>query len=428
MKQKSVHVLGLSVAIACALALTACSSGNGAGSGPTQLVMTIWGSDNDTKTYQERADAYTVTNPDVKVTVRNIPVDNYAQQVNTMLSGGDAPDLILVDGNSAPGLASRGALVDLSPLIQAANLDPASVVDAGRLTGYALNGKQYALPDRGGNIVFYYNKTMFDAAGVAYPTAGWTWDQMVSAAQKLTIREGDQTTQWGVAVDDWPNATASVLTSFGCVWFNDDMTKSTVDSPECQNGLQKYGDLSLTLKVSPTLQEYADYGQNVNRDALFAQSQAAMIWAGVWDVPDFVAQGLSFGLVPPPIGVAGNPNMQAFGTGIAIASASKNQDAAWGVLQYMFSPDGQRPIVTNQQDVPSAKVLMSDWQANLPAGVTYDEVLKAGDLVFSQAAPPQIGEITQQFQKDLNPFFNGQATAADTLTKAAASMNSILSS
>jgi len=390
--------------------------------------MSIWGSDTDTTAYQQRADAYTAMHPGIKVTVTNIPTANYLQQVNTMITGGSAPDIILVDGTSGPSLASRGALVDMTPLLQAANLDPTTVVDAGRLTGYQMNGDQFALPDRGGNIVFYYNKTMFDAAGVAYPTNGWTWDDMVSAAQKMTIRDGTKTTQWGVAIDDWPNATASVLNSWGCQWFNSDFTQATINSDACVTGLTNYGDLQLTLKVSPTLKDYADYGQNVNRDALFSQGQTAMIWAGVWDAADFAQQGLSFGIVPPPTGVPGQATMQAFGTGLAISSASKNQDAAWDVVQYMFSPAGQQPIVDNHQDVPSANSLLSAWAASLPAGVTYDEVTAAtsNGMVFSSPGLPQMNQITQQLQTDLDDYFNGLSSPSTVLNKANTEINAIL--
>jgi len=433
MKQSMRPFIGLAVISAFALTLTACGGGTPTTPGsaePTSasLVMSIWGSDNDTKSYQQRADAFTATHPGITVTVTNIPTANYLQQVNTMISGGSAPDIILVDGSSGPSLASRGALVDMTPLISAANLDPTSVVDAGRLTGYQLNGEQFALPDRGGNIVFYYNKTMFDAAGLTYPTNGWTWDDMVNAAKALTITSGGQTTQWGVAVDDWPNATASVLNSWGCQWFNSDFTAATINSDACITGLTNYGDLSLTLKVSPTLKDYADFGQNVNRDALFAQGQTAMIWAGVWDAGDFAQQGLSFGIVPPPTGVPGQATMQAFGTGIGISSASANQAAAWEVVQYMFSAEGQQPIVDNQEDVPSANALMSAWEASLPTGVTYDEVTAAtsSGMVFSSPALPQMNQISQQLQTDLDDYFNGLSSPSTVLNTANDNINQIL--
>ncbi len=421
-------MVAVGTATAMGLTMTACGS-KSAQQGTADhanLIMTIWGSDNDTKTYQQRADAYTAKHPGVKVTVKNIPVENYDQQVDTMIAGGSSPDIIEVNGTDGPALASKNVLLDLGPKIQSDGLKLEDTVDAARVKGYALKGKQFAVPDRGGNLVFYYNKTMFDKAGVPLPKAGWTWQQFTDAAQKLTIVQGGTTVQYGVAIDDWPNAVESVVRSFGGTLLNDSLTAPAIDSPAYRKGLQAYYDLVAKLKVSPSLKDYANFGKDVNRDALFAQGKTAMIWAGLWDIPDFVKQNLSFGIVPPPTGVAGNPTMLAFGTGLAVGARSKNQGAAWEVVRYMFSADGQRPIVTNQEDVPSAKSPIPEWQKGLPQGVTYDELAKASDMVFPDQTPPQIAEIEKQVQQDLYPFFTGSATVDQATSTAAAHIKNIL--
>ncbi|WP_203920152.1 ABC transporter substrate-binding protein [Rugosimonospora africana] len=388
--------------------------------------MTIWGSSNDTKTYQQRADAYTAQHPGVKVTVKNIPVDNYDQQVDTMIAGNSSPDIIEVNGTDGPSLASRGVVLDLGPKIQSAGLKLEDTVDAARVKGYNLKGKQFALPDRGGNLVFYYNKTMFDKAGVALPKAGWTWDEFTAAAQKLTIVQGGKTVQYGVAIDNWPQAVESVARSFGGTLLNDALDKPAIDSSQFRGGMQAYYDLAAKLKVSPTMKDYANFGQNVNRDALFAQGKTAMIWAGLWDVPDFVKQGLSFGIAPPPTVDPANPTMMAFGTGLAVGSRSKNQQAAWEVVKYMFSADGQKPIVTNQEDVPSATALIPEWEKSLPPGVSYAEVAQASNQVFSPQTPPQGAEIEKQVEQDLYPFFTGSASIDQATSTAAGHIKGIL--
>lgn len=430
MKPRAVLRTMVAVGTATAMSLTmaACGSksGQGGSSDNANLIMTIWGSDNDTKTYQQRADAYTKAHPGVKVTVKNIPVDNYDQQVDTMISGGSSPDIIEVNGTDGPALASHNVLLDLGPKLQSDSLKPEDTVDAARVKGYSLKGKQFALPDRGGNLVFYYNKTMFDKAGVQVPKAGWTWDEFTAAAQKLTIVQDGKTVQYGVAIDDWPNAVESVVRSFGGTLLNDGLSAPAIDSSAYKTGLQSYYDLIGKLKVSPSLKDYADFGKDVNRDALFAQGKTAMIWAGLWDIPDFVKANLSFGIVPPPSGDGTSPTMLAFGTGLAVGARSKHQDAAWQVVKYMFSPDGQRPIVTNQEDVPSAKALLSDWEKGLPQGVTYDELAKASDMVFPDQTPPQIAEIEKQVQQDLYPFFTGSQTVDQATSTAASHIKGIL--
>ena len=57
-----------------------------------------------------------------------------------------------------------------------------------------MDGNLYAMPDRGGALILYYNKDMFDGAGISYPTKDWTWVEFLDAAQKLTVRDGDAVT------------------------------------------------------------------------------------------------------------------------------------------------------------------------------------------------------------------------------------------
>jgi multiple sugar transport system substrate-binding protein len=427
-RRAALRTMAVFAAASVGIALTACGSDTEqqGSADSADLVMSIWGSTNDTKTYQQRADAYTAAHPGVKVTVKNIPIENYDQQVDTMIAGGSSPDIILVDSTRGPALASRGAILDLTPRIQSAGLKLEDTVDASRVNGYNLKGKQFALPDRGGNLVFYYNKTMFEKAGVPLPKAGWTWDEFTAAARKLTIVEGGRTTQYGVAIDNWPQAVESVARSFGGTILNEALDQPAIDSPEFRRALQTYQDLAAKLKVSPTLQDYADFGQNVNRDALFAQGKTAMIWAGLWDIPDFVQQGLSFGIAPPPSVDPANPTMMAFGTGLAVGSRSKQQDAAWEVVKHMFSVEGQRPIVANQQDVPSARALIPEWEKALPPGVSYAELTKASNQVFSAARPPQASQIAKQVEQDLYPFFTGGASVEEATSNAASHIKAIL--
>ena len=409
-------------------ATVACGAGSGGSQGSpdeAELVMTIWGSENDTRTYQQRADAYTAAHPGVTVAVRNIPIDNYDQQVETMITGGSSPDIVLVSGTRAPGLAARGGILPLDNLLKESNLVIEDHVDPARIDAYRFGGATYALPDRGGSVFLYYNKTMFRKAGVPEPRPGWTWDEFTAAARALTIVEGGQTVQYGAAVDDWPQAVQSVARSFGATMFTDSLDAAAIDSPEYREALTAYVALAQS-GVSPTLEDYADFGQNVNRDALFAQQRTAMIWAGPWDIPDFVEQGIDFGIAPPPVAKQGEPTMMALGTGLAVGAHSSNQAAAWKVIEYMFSAEGQRPIVENAQDVPTSLELVPEWVASLPGDVSYDAIAAVPDAVFAVRAPEQIAEVLEQVEQDLYPMFVGTTSVDEATSMAAANIDVIL--
>ena len=161
------------------------------------LKMACWGSENDIKTYEERAALVQEKYPEITLEVMAIPNDGYDTKVQTMIASGDAPDIIQV-GEASNSYASKGVLEDLTKLSEAAGLDLAKRFGTATST-YTWQNTLYAMPDRGGAMIVYYNKDMFDKAGVSYPTKEWTWKDLLEAAQKLTITKDGVVEQYGFA-------------------------------------------------------------------------------------------------------------------------------------------------------------------------------------------------------------------------------------
>ena len=137
---------------------------------PANLKFTFWGSELDQQVYQQRIDLFTAKNPDIKVELVYIPSD-YSQKVQTMIAGGTAPDIMQL-AEDIHSNSSKGQIIPLDNYITQDSVDlKARYGETGGLTGaYSYDGKLYAMPDRGGALILYYNKDMFDAAGISYPT------------------------------------------------------------------------------------------------------------------------------------------------------------------------------------------------------------------------------------------------------------------
>ena len=391
--------------------------------------MVMAGSTIDQQTYQERADLYTKAHPNVTVTVKNLPVANSNQELSTMIAGQDAPDIVEVGAVNSIGesLFAKGQLLNLTSYIKSAGLNLQRTFNPGLISGYAYKGEQYAIPDRGGYIVFYYNKAMFEKAGLPLPTDGWTWSQFVSDAQKLTVVQGGKTVQWGAAIDNWEPAVDSVTHSFGASPVSSDLTSATLDSPQYENALSSYNDLVWKYHVSPSPQDYANYGQNVNRDALFAEGKAAMIWAGLWDIPTDVQDHINFGIMDPPTGTPGDGNMMAAGTGLAVSAQSHYPQVAFDVIQAMTSPAGEMKIVQNDEDIPAAVADIPAYEKTLPAGVLYSQLAAAGNMIFTPQFPVQQVQMLTTIQTDLTAFFDGKQQVGPAVEKATTDVNQILS-
>lgn len=389
------------------------------------LVLTMWGGPTDTKTYQDRANLYTKEHPNVKITVKNIPNGHYDQELETMIAGGSSPDIVEVSQDFAP-LAAKGAIMNLSPSIKSSGISMNNLYSTGFINSYQYQGKQYAMPDRGGYILLFYNKTMFDKAGLSYPKAGWTWNEFLQDAQKLTIQKNGKTVQWGCAIDDWWPEYMAFTYGAGGWELNQSMTKATMATPQFQKGLEFYNDLAYKYKVSPTTKDYANLGKGTNRDSLFAQGKNAMSISGFWDIPAFEKQNLKFGMAPLPVGPSGHGGMAVAGTGLAVASKSKYPKIAFDVVKFMTSAKGEMPIVQNKEDLPAVKPDIPLWEKSLPQGVSYAQMAAAQSDLFSPRISPKWNEIQSKITQDFTAFFNGKENVQKATQQADKDVNQIL--
>ncbi len=163
---------------------------------PVTLTWGFWGSPEEKASHEKVAAEYMKLHPNVKFEYFFAPWDDYFTKLKTLWAGGDPkaiPDVLFLW--PTPSYAATGVLENLQPYIEKSGYDLKDywpyLLDSARY-----NGQVYGLPRDIEAHALYYNKKLFDAAGVAYPTDKWTWDDLVAAAQKLTKKEGDRVTQY----------------------------------------------------------------------------------------------------------------------------------------------------------------------------------------------------------------------------------------
>ncbi|WP_306744884.1 ABC transporter substrate-binding protein [Saccharothrix yanglingensis] len=176
---------GLALLAAVSLVATGCGSGGPADeSGPVTLTVSVWNLQG-TPEFKALFDAFERANPDVTVEPVDILADDYAEKVTTMLAGGDETDVITMKNvTDYARYAGRGQLADLTDTARGEGGAALAGLDA-----FAVDGKFFALPYRHDFWVLYYNKALFDRAGVPYPE-DLTWDQYTELARKLTRGDG----------------------------------------------------------------------------------------------------------------------------------------------------------------------------------------------------------------------------------------------
>lgn len=416
--------------MALAVGLTSCSSpstGGGGDSGAINLTMTIWGGDIDQTTMQQRLELAKAQYPDVTVDLQLIPSD-YDTKLQTMFAGNTAPDIMEV-AESVNAYSSKGQLVDLTSYFSDAGINPVTSFGQGSVDTYSTDGKLWGAPDRSGAAVVYYNKDLFDQAGVAYPTADWDWQAMRSAAQKLTQRDASgNVTVWGYAAGDWwPWYMSWMYQNGGRVL--DDSGKPVANSQENIDALQFYTDMVFQDKSCPSPVDYANAGlDNGSPDPLFAQGKLAMEVTGFWNIASLKDSTINWDIAPMWHGK--QKAVPAFSNSLAVTTQSKNQDAAAKLVTFLTSAAGQKPIADNGLDVPANIQAVADpsfqnasWNTT---GVDLSAFTSSAEDVFAPPYVPQWNEIQKAFTDGLADTYMGTQTVKDGLDQVQQTLQSLL--
>jgi multiple sugar transport system substrate-binding protein len=306
-------------------------------------------------------------------------------------------------------------LIEKDPTFRLDDYYP-NVVDIAR-RGKAL----YAIPQDFTPMVVYYNKRLFDKAGVPYPTSDWNFAQFRDVAKKLTI-PGDSSEappkQYGFAFTNWPAGWVMWLWNNGADHVAPDGSKTTgyLDSPKAVEALTYLRGLVTEDKVAPSISQTAALGVDP-----FANGQAAMAISGHWSLVGYKAAPKGPDGKPKitwdDLGVVALPHETPesqtvmYESGYAIGAHSKHKDLAWKFIKYMTSHRVQSVYqssgiaVCGRKDVAEERAKASKLEAEFipivpsarpPYGsriegyeFVEDQMQKAMDSVLRGARQPQ---------------------------------------
>lgn len=283
--------------------------------------------------------AFEAENPDIQVQLEPVGSGDYYARILTQIAAGDPPDLLQIGDDAVPMFVDRGAFVSLEPYINGEFPLDTSIYLPGMLEPGNWNGEQYLLPKDYSPMAVYYNKNLFDAAGVPYPQDGWTWEDFLSTAQALTVRDGDTTTQWGVQLPAaWTTGFEYWVAAAGGRLISEDGSTFVgyMDSPEVQKAVQFYADLYNLYSVAPPPADMNSFGGG---NSEFDNGAAAMRIFGRWPQAGIKENpNINLGVVGLPAG-AKRANVLFWG-GFGISALSENPEAAWRFLRYYVGSEG----------------------------------------------------------------------------------------
>ncbi len=360
--------------------------------------------------------AFEAENPDVTVEVETAPFDEYFSKLRTQIAGGDAPDAFELNYESFVDFASKGTLADLSSMMASdESLDP-SVYYQRALEAFNLDGTQYGLPESYSTVLLFYNKDLFDQAGLEYPTEDWTWADEKAAAKTLAGL-GDDVWGFFAGIHFWEFYKTAAQN--GCSFFTDGQV--TIDQPACVEALQYMLDY-VDEGIQPTAAEMG----GVSDGDMFVNGQLGMITTGIWMFSAFESAPFPWDVQVEP----GNTEKAThfFANGVAVSADSDRQEAAYRWLRFFTSsPEAAKIRVDASWELPTLtdESLYDSYLAIEPPA-NREVVLKS----LEYAIVPPVIERQAEMQDAVNALLEravaGELTAQEALEQAKTEIEALL--
>ncbi len=397
----------------------------GAANAATEIKYQFWGSPAEADVWNKVAKAFEAAHPDIKVVVEVSDWDAYWEKLRVLTAGGTPPDVFAMDAPLYPDWQSRGALLNLQPYI---DKDPKTLEGIYPLTLEAYKTKDglFGLPRDFQTIVLFYNKDMFDAAKMAYPTDKWTYDDFRAAAKQLTIdKDGDgKADQWGFWAEDldlephW----GPVVWAFGGDVVDVANGKTLIGSDAAKKAFNFIGAMRLEDKSMPTEEQLKQFGYDG-----FLAGVAAMGVSGHWSVPDYSASAFKWDVAPLPLGPAGRAT-EVNSAGFVVSSATKNPDAAWEFVKFATSEEGQKELSKIGFAIPIREnVAKSDDYLKQP-GAAINHQMFVDALAYAHVKPSFKGyeEWSAGVGDALHTAWNSEASVDEAVDEAVAAGDAAL--
>ncbi|NMC82986.1 MAG: extracellular solute-binding protein [Armatimonadetes bacterium] len=254
---------------------------------PVTITYMGWGNPQEKKISEDLLASFEKTHPHIKV--RYIHTSDFESKLRTMMAGDIAPDVFYMPAESFEIYARKNTLLDLDPLIRETKFDVADFFPQ-VLKAFIYQGKHYGIPKDFTTQVMYYNKDLFDKAGVPYPTRDWTWSDMLSAARKMTLdfNNDGRIDQFGLQFSSGLVGVYGFSRQAGGDFFVTDEQgtprKSTINSPEVLKALTFLRDLNFKDEV--VLSSATGAGRDAQTE--FSNGRLAMLLGyGRWLTPRF---------------------------------------------------------------------------------------------------------------------------------------------
>lgn len=423
--QRRTFVTGLGLT---GLALTtACAKGGQDSDGDTSkvtaeteasLTLFYWDK-NQTKTVEENLKRFKEKYPKIKVTTNLAGYQDYWKKLRTQAQGDELPDVFWMNGPNIQLYAGNDMLEPLDDVTEL-GIDwgnyPEALVDL-----YTFDEKHYGIPKDFDTIACWYNKKIFEQAGVELPQSGWTWDDFHEAAKTISDWGKSKEIYGGVlGFAENQSTYYNTIPQAGGHFLKDN--KSGFDDPKSVKGLKVIADWVADGSIAPV-----DVVTDLKAVNMFKTGKTAMLWCGDWFLSDFIetfkGKESDYDVIELP-----KDEKQAtviHGLSWAVSQKSANKAAAKVLAAWMGSKESAETEAKNGTAIPAFNDTQDAWVQSAPTW-NLQVHIDAADY----AVPYPVSENTTAWEDRQNDFllpaFSGEKDVEEAASEYATFMNEAL--
>lgn len=360
-------------------------------------------------------ESFEAQHPDITINYTSAPFDSYFTKLQTDFAAGNPPDVLELNYENFVTFAARDTLLPLNSMMDA-NMQ--STFYPAALNAFEYQGEQYGLPITFSTVVLYYNKDLFDAAGLEYPNDSWTWADVMSAAEALN---NPSARTWGIyqPVQFWEFYKTAAAAGGG-LEIGDTVA---IDTPQNVAALN-YLVGKLDAGVMPT---DAELSGMANED-LFLAGQLGMLVSGIWMFDKFQDAAFDWDISVEPGDTRKATHF--FANAAAISKNAENPEAAYTWIKFLASsPEVATARIESNWELPALSLDNAELlEPYLALGKPDNREAVFASLEFAVTPPvidkqPELQDIVNQ---ELEAAKLGTKTVEEALAAAQARVESLL--
>lgn len=355
--------------------------------------------------------------PDVEITLEPNTWADYWTKLEAAATGGSMADVFWMNGPNIAKYAKGGILMPITDLIEKYGLDTANY-PAGLISLYNIDGVQYALPKDFDTVGLWYNKKMFDEAGLDYPTDDWTWEDLAEAANALTK---DGVYGFSAGYDTQCGIYNTIYAAGGYI-ISEDKKSSGYDQETTQAGIQCWIDL-MEAGVSPSQASL----EETSHDQQLLNGQVAMSFEGSWFLAQVVNSDRKDDLDCAELpSINGTKATVIHGLGNCIYAGTENPDAAQAWVAFLSGETANRLSAETGAAIPALAGTADAWIEAHPEYNLQSFITSSQEYSCPYPASVNTAEWNQYEGDNLKNVFALQTDVKTGCDNLAAQMNEVL--